>query len=82
MRIATEIETKEAAFLESLSTCSQAVTALHIGNRYGGLGMSPLFDRLARDAEMIDLDTVDQAREKVIGALAALNDLRDKLTNP
>ena len=80
MRNETEIAADEAAFLATLTATEIWATALHIGNRYGGLGMSPLFDRLARDAETIDLSKVDQARAKVTGALAALDALREKIS--
>ena len=81
MKTENQIAADEAAFLESLAADPAWGAAGRIGNRFGGMGMAPLFDRLVREAKTLDLSTVDQARAKTAGALAALDALRSKLTN-
>lgn len=81
MKTENQIAADEAAFVESLAGHPAWGAAGLVGNRFGGVGMSPLFDRLVREAKTLDLATVDQARAKTAGALAALDALRSKLTN-
>ena len=81
MKTENQIAADEAAFLQSLAVDPAWGAAQRIAKRFGGMGMSPLFDRLAHQAKTLDLSTVDQARAKTVGALAALDALRAKLTN-
>lgn len=81
MKTEDQITADELAFLESLAADPAWGAAGRIGNRFGGVGMSPLFDRLAREAKTLDLSSIAQARAKAVGAIAALDALRSKLTN-